>query len=122
IRSMLDGGGGAREAAVALVQMLAPMAPFLAEELWREALSNAASVHVSAWPSYDPDLAREERVILVVQVDGKVRDRVEVDAGASEETCREAALSSENTRRFLQGREIQQVIVRPPRLVNVVTA
>ena len=122
IRSTLDAGGGAREAAAALVQMLAPMAPFITDELWHEALGNSASVHVSAWPSYDPDLAREERVVLVVQVDGKVRDRVEVDAGASEETCREAALSSENTRRFLQGREIQQVIVRPPRLVNVVTA
>jgi leucyl-tRNA synthetase len=122
IRSTLDAGGGAREAAAALVQMLAPMAPFVAEELWREALGNAASVHVSAWPSYDPDLAREGRVVLVVQVDGKVRDRIEVDAGASEETCREAALSSENARRFLQGNEIRQVIVRPPRLVNVVTA
>ncbi|MEW6059481.1 MAG: leucine--tRNA ligase [Actinomycetota bacterium] len=122
IRSVLDAGGGAREAATALVQMLAPMAPFVTEELWREALGHAESVHVSSWPSYDPDLAREERVVLVVQVDGKVRDRVEVDAGASEETCREVALASENAARFLEGREIRQVIVRPPRLVNVVTA
>jgi leucyl-tRNA synthetase len=122
IRSALDAGHGARDAASALAQMLGPLAPFLAEELWREALGNPTSVHVSSWPSFDPELAREERVTLVVQVDGKVRDRVEVDASADEATCRELALASENARRFLDGREVRQVIVRPPRLVNIVTS
>jgi len=122
IRSALDAGQGARTASSALAQMLGPLAPFLAEELWREALGNPASVHVSSWPSFDPDLAREERVTLVVQVDGKVRDRLEVDASADEETCRELALASENARRFLNGRDVRRVIVRPPRLVNIVTS
>jgi leucyl-tRNA synthetase len=122
IRSTLDGGGAARGAVEALTLMLAPLAPFVAEELWREALGHEQSVHVSAWPSFDPELAREERVTLVVQVDGKVRDRIEVDAGISGDQARAAALASQNARRAIDGREIAQVIVRPPRLVNVVTA
>ncbi|TMK31674.1 MAG: leucine--tRNA ligase [Actinobacteria bacterium] len=122
IRSALDGGEGARDAASAVAQMLGPLAPFLADELWREALGNQTSVHVSSWPSFDPELARQERVTLVVQVDGKVRDRLGVDASADEATCRELALASENARRFLDGRRVSQVIVRPPRLVNIVTS
>jgi leucyl-tRNA synthetase len=121
MRAALDAGHGARDAAEKLTLMLAPLAPFLAEELWREVLGNDASVHVAAWPSFDPDLAREERVTMVIQVDGKVRDRVQVDAGASEEECRQLALASENARRFVEGREVRQVIVRAPKLVNVVT-
>jgi leucyl-tRNA synthetase len=122
IRSTLDRGEGARDASAALAQMLAPVAPFIAEELWREALGNLTSVHASAWPSFNSSLAREERVVLVVQVDGKVRDRIEVDADTDEAACRELALSSEKIRRVLDGREVRQVVVRPPRLVNVVTA
>jgi len=122
VRKTLDAGSGARAATAALVQLLAPMAPFVAEELWREAFGNDTSVHVSAWPSYDPDLAREERVVLVVQVDGKVRDRLDVDAGAGEDTCRELALASERARHAIAGREVVRVIVRAPRLVNFVTS
>ncbi|MFB3737913.1 MAG: leucine--tRNA ligase [Candidatus Velamenicoccus archaeovorus] len=121
MRSALDAGAGAREAAEAFALMLAPLAPFLAEELWREALGHRTSVHTASWPAFDPELARERRVTLVVQVDGKVRDRIEVEAEASEDACRELALASQNARRFLEGREIRQVIVRAPRLVNVVT-
>jgi leucyl-tRNA synthetase len=122
MRATLDAGGGAREAATALSLMLAPLAPFIAEELWREVLGNEASVHTSSWPTFDEELAREERVTLVVQVDGKVRDRIEVGPDAGEDECRELALASAKVRRALDGREIGQVIVRPPRLVNVVTA
>jgi leucyl-tRNA synthetase len=122
IRSTLDAGGAARAAAEALTQMLAPLAPFVSEELWREALGHADSVHLSTWPSFDPALAREERVTLVVQVDGKVRDRIDMDPGLPEDEYRAAALASENARRAIDGRELAQVIVRPPRLVNLVTA
>jgi leucyl-tRNA synthetase len=122
IRSVLDTGAGAREASVALVQMLAPMAPFVAEELWREVIGIDSSVHVSSWPVHDPSLAAEESVTLVVQVDGKVRDRIEVEADASEDRCRDLALASERARRAIDGREVRDVIVRAPRLVNLVTA
>jgi len=122
IRAVLDQGGGAREAATALVLMLAPLAPFAAEELWREALGNPESVHRAAWPAFDPGLAAVERVTMVVQVDGKVRDRLEVDASSTDEACRELALVSEKARRAIDGREVARVIVRAPRLVNIVTA
>jgi leucyl-tRNA synthetase len=122
IRSTLDAGGGARDASSALALMLAPLAPFAAEELWREILGNEASVHVAMWPSFDEELAREERVTLVVQVDGKVRDRIEVDADADEDACRELALGSAKVRTALDGREVAKTFVRPPRLVNLVTA
>jgi leucyl-tRNA synthetase len=121
MRSALDAGSGARESAELLVLMLAPFAPFLAEELWREALGHSESVHIASWPSFDPDLAREETVTLVVQVDGKVRDRVEIEADASEERCRELAMASAAAVKALSGRPVARVIVRAPRLVNLVT-
>jgi len=120
IRSTVDGGGGARGAAVALVQMLAPVAPFAAEELWREVLGEGSSVHVSAWPSYDPSLAMDETVTLVVQVNGKVRDKIDVVADISEADAEATARSSAGAQRALDGKTIDRVIVRPPKLVNIV--
>ncbi|MGH2635573.1 MAG: leucine--tRNA ligase [Actinomycetota bacterium] len=121
LRSALDAGGGGREAATALTLLLAPLAPFAAEELWRDVLINPDSVHAAAWPSFDPGMARQERVTLVIQVDGKVRDRLDVEPDASEQRCRELALASEKARRAIDGREVRKVIVRAPRLVNLVT-
>ena len=122
MRSALDAGEGAREAAAALTLMLAPLAPFASEELWREVLGNPSSVHTAVWPTFDETLARDERVTLVIQVDGKVRDRIEVDADADAQTCRDLALASEKARRAIDGRELAKVIVREPRLVNLVTS
>jgi leucyl-tRNA synthetase len=101
--------------------MLAPFAPFATEELWREVLKREGSVHVSRWPSFDEALAAEDTVTLVVQVDGKVRDKVEVPADADETRCLELARASENVRRAVGDREIAREIARPPRLVNLVT-
>jgi len=121
MRTALDGGGGALDAARALTLMLAPLAPYEAEELWRIALGNAQSVHLASWPSFDASLAAEERVTLVVQVDGKVRDTIEVEAGAGEERIRELASASANATRAIGEREIARVIAKPPKLVNIVT-
>jgi leucyl-tRNA synthetase len=121
IRSALDAGEGAREAAEVLTLLLAPLAPYLSEEVWREVLGHDTSVHVASWPSFDPALAREERVTLVVQVDGRVRDTIEVEAGISPEECERLARESEKARRALDGRDVVRVVVRPPRLVNLVT-
>jgi leucyl-tRNA synthetase len=121
MRRILDAGGGAGEAARLLVLMLAPIAPFIAEEMWRGELGGTESVHLQSWPSFDPQLAREETVTLVVQVDGKVRDRIEVPAEADEEACLKTALSSERVRRAVGGRSIERTIARPPRLINLVT-
>jgi leucyl-tRNA synthetase len=125
LRPALDSGvDGAvtREAAEKLVLMLAPMAPHIAEELWRDVLGHPDNVVTEArWPSWEEELAREEQVVLVVQVDGKVRDRITVEADATADQCRELALASARARAALDGREIDRVVVREPRLVNLVT-
>ena len=105
-----------------LAPMLAPFAPFAAEELWRVVLGERASVHVSSWPTYDPSLAAEDTVTLIVQVDGKVRDKIEVPADADDERCLELARASESARRAIGDTVIAKEIVRAPRLVNFVTA
>ena len=110
----------ARDAAERLVLLLAPLAPFVAEELWHR-LGHDRSVHLAAWPTYDPELVREEQVTCVIQVDGKVRDRVQVASDAGEGALRELALGSERVRAALGGREVARVVVVPPKLVNVVT-
>ncbi len=120
VRSRHAGTPAWREAIRALVLMLAPMTPHIAEELW-ERLGEPYSVHTQSWPAYDPELARAATITLVLQVDGKVRDRVEVPADLTEAQARELALSNEKVRRFLDGREVADVIVVPGRLVNVVT-
>ncbi|MGH2573595.1 MAG: leucine--tRNA ligase [Actinomycetota bacterium] len=120
LESGVDPASAALEAAEALVLMLAPIAPHIAEELWRESLAHSEPVALSPWPSWDEDLAREEQAVLVIQVDGKVRDRIPVSAEASESECRELALSSERARRAMGGREAKAVIVRPPKLANIV--
>ncbi len=112
--------GAEGEAAIrSLVQLLAPFTPFICEELW-SLLGEEYSVHRTPWPAYDPDLAKAETVTLVVQVNGKVRDRIEVEAGVPEETMKELALASPKLAPFTQGRDIVKTIVVPGKLVNVV--
>jgi leucyl-tRNA synthetase len=121
MRARLDAGEGARKAAEALAQMLAPFAPFAAEELWRGVLGHGESVHVSRWPGYDEALAAEDTVTMIVQVDGKVRDKIEVPVEADEGRVLELARASEKARRAIAGSEVVKEIVRAPKLVNFVT-
>jgi leucyl-tRNA synthetase len=121
MRRSLDAGGGALDAARALVPMLAPFAPYAAEELWRVELGEATSVHVSAWPTFDPAQVVDETVTLVVQVDGKVRDTIEVPADSDEAAVVAAARASAGVARALDGRTVHKEIVRAPKLVNFVT-
>jgi leucyl-tRNA synthetase len=121
MRASLDAGAGALGAARALAQMLAPFAPHAAEELWRTELGEADSVHRSSWPTFDPALVVQETVTMVVQVDGKVRDKLEVAADIAERDALELARASEGARRAIAGRDVAKEIVRAPRLVNVVT-
>ena len=113
--------GDLRLAAETLVLLLAPMAPFIAEELWRGVLRHPETIVFGPWPAWDEELTQEEEVVMVVQVDGRVRDRLTVPADSDEAACRDAALASERVRRSLDGQEVARVVVRPPRLVNVVT-
>jgi len=121
MRTALDAGAGARAAATVLTQLMAPLAPFAAEELWRVELGHETSVHRSSWPTFDPALAADESVTLVVQVNGKVRDKLEVAADIVEADALAAARASDGARRALEGSEVIKEIVRAPRLVNFVT-
>ena len=113
-------GPSRREGARALTLLLAPFAPYLSEELWHR-WGQAGSIHAQAWPTFDPALAAPEEVTLVVQVDGKVRDRLTVPAGLSKPAASDAALASPRAKAALDGRDVDRVVVVPDRLVNIVT-
>ncbi|HEX6336516.1 MAG TPA: leucine--tRNA ligase [Jiangellaceae bacterium] len=108
-----------REVVEPLVLMVAPVAPHIAEELWQR-LGHDESLAFAAFPEADPALLVEETVTCVVQVAGKVRDRLEVPPSADEETLRVLALDSKAVQRALDGRPVRKIIVRAPKLVNVV--
>ncbi|TDC47829.1 leucine--tRNA ligase [Jiangella ureilytica] len=108
-----------REAAEALVLMMAPVAPHVAEELWSR-LGHPESLVREPFPVADPVYLVEETVTCVVQVAGKVRDRLEVPPSISEDDLRALALESEAVQRSLDGRPVRTVVVRAPKLVNVV--
>ena len=102
-----------------LLKLMAPVTPHIAEELWG-ILRRPYSVHQQSWPVADPAVAAAEEITLVVQVNGKVRDRLTAPADISAEAAEERALASENVRRHLHGREPKKVIYVPGRLVNIV--
>jgi leucyl-tRNA synthetase len=99
--------------------MLSPLAPHLAEELWHR-LGHRATITYEPFPTADPGLLVSESVTMVVQVNGKVRDRIEVPADIDEAGARDAALRSEPVRHHMGGADPKKVIVRLPKLVNVV--
>jgi leucyl-tRNA synthetase len=108
-----------RFAVESYVVLLAPMAPHITEEIWR-ALGHQESVHLEIWPRFDPDLTRDETVTIVVQVNGKVRDRLQLDAGTPEEEVRRIALGREAVTRHLGGKAPDKVIYVPDKLVSIV--
>ncbi len=101
------------------VLLLAPFAPHHAEEMWA-GIGEPYSVHEQAWPAWDEALLRADEITLVVQVNGKLRDRIEAPADVSEETAKELALSSAKVRPHVEGREIRKSVYVPGRLVNLV--
>ncbi|MGH9180787.1 MAG: class I tRNA ligase family protein, partial [Acidimicrobiales bacterium] len=101
-----------------LLLLLAPMAPHICAELWEA--RHGDHVHDRPWPRADPDLVRPDSVTLVVQVNGKVRDRLEVDPSIGEAEAVAAALASPRIQEHLAGAAPRAVIARPPRLVNIV--
>jgi leucyl-tRNA synthetase len=117
----LHADGPSRDAAVdALVLLLAPFAPHITEELWQRR-GGTGSVHQQSWPVYDPAATRESVVTVVVQVNGKVRDRIELPAGTTEQALQSAALRSPKVEQAIAGKPIDRVVVVPDRLINIVT-
>ena len=109
-----------RRGGEAFVLMLAPLAPHLAEELW-EKLGHPETLAYQPWPDFDTELARDEQVTMVVQVNGKVRDRIQVAIGIGEEAAIALALASQRVQAHLGGRAPARVVARPPTLVNLVS-
>ncbi|MEE8470052.1 MAG: class I tRNA ligase family protein, partial [Dehalococcoidia bacterium] len=108
-----------KEAIDTLLLLLAPTAPHLTEELW-ERVGHVYSIHNQAFPSWGEELVAEDQVTLVIQVNGKLRDRVTVPVSITESEARELALSRERVRAHVDGKELKDVIYVPGRLVNVV--
>jgi len=113
--------------------LLAPMAPHISEELWSRLQSNRGSstksgqnlghkksIFLEKWPEYDPKLVKEEIVTLIIQVNGKVRDKIEVEVDIPEEEARKLAFSREKVQNWISGKEIKKVIFVPGKLINIV--
>jgi leucyl-tRNA synthetase len=108
-----------RQALETLLILLTPFSPHVSEELWQRTGHRDLLVHHS-WPAYDPELAKEETVTVVVQVNGKLRDKFEAAAGVSEREMRETALNLERIRAIIAGKEVRKVICIKNKLVNIV--
>ena len=107
------------EAVEKLLLLIAPMAPHMAEELWEWA-GRACSVHAQSWPAWDPALAADEVFTLVVQVNGRLRDRIELPVSVTEEEAKASALESDRVAPHVAGKETARVIYVPNKLVNIV--
>ncbi|MEX1004120.1 MAG: leucine--tRNA ligase [Acidimicrobiia bacterium] len=107
------------EAIRLVLLLLSPMAPHLSHELW-ERLGHGSMLATEPWPTWNPDLVARDVVTMVVQVNGKVRDRIEVSADIDAETAERTALASERIQEWVEGKPIRKVVARPPNIVNVV--
>jgi leucyl-tRNA synthetase len=123
-RKAIDSGCGpadpaVREAAESIAIMLSVVAPYTAEDMWNK-LGHQPSVARAAWPVLDPALLVQDSVICVVQVAGKVKDRLEVSPDIDPAELEKLAMASEAVLAALEGKGVRTVIVRAPKLVNVV--
>jgi leucyl-tRNA synthetase len=103
------------------ILLLTPFAPHIAEDLWQR-LGGKYSVTNQPWPKYDPKSLVEKEIVIIVQVNGKLRDKVLVEVGESEAKIKELALNTQRVQKHVAGKKIQNIIVVPNRLVNIVTS
>jgi leucyl-tRNA synthetase len=108
-----------REAVETVVVLLSPFVPHFAEELW-EALGHQESILRTPWPEYDREAIVEEEILIVIQVNGKLRDRMTIPAAYGEEQVKSWALKSERIQKLTEGKQIKRVILVPGKLVNIV--
>jgi leucyl-tRNA synthetase len=108
-----------REAIESVILLLSPFAPHVAEELWMELGHPTGSILSTPWPKHDPSALVRSRVEIVIQVNGKVRGRFEVEAGLSADALREKALAEPSVQKFLEGKTVRKAIVVPDKLINI---
>ncbi len=121
LNSLEDRQGITREELQTLLVLLAPLTPYTTEELW-ERLGHRDSIHKAPWPVFDLEAMRPDVVRLPVQVNGRVRDHIDIAYDASEEEVKQQALAAEKVERFVADQAVRRVIYVPGKLVNVVTA
>jgi len=102
-----------------LILLLAPMAPHLAEEIWNK-IEETNSIFSMKWPEYNKNLIEETKVTLIIQINGKVRDEIEVEIGISKEETERLAISQEKIKNWVMGKDIKKVIFVPDKLINIV--
>ena len=107
------------EYALNFLKLLNPIAPHITEELWNR-LGNESTIAYSNWPVFDIDKTKEEKVQMVVQVNGKVRGKMEIDVNTSKEEMESLAVTIDNVKKFIDGKEIVKVITIPAKMVNIV--
>jgi len=110
-----------KEAVEALVRMLSPFTPHMAEELW-ERLGHAGGIVAAGWPSFEESVAKAEEIVIPVQVNGKLRGRLTVPAGTSEDRLRELALADPQVAKYIEGKTVRKVVVAGGRLVSIVVS
>jgi leucyl-tRNA synthetase len=108
-----------RDTLETMMQLLAPMAPHITEEMWHMT-GHSGSIHLTSWPDYDEALTRDETFTLVVQVNGKVRERIEVPTSIAEDEVRKLALDNPRVASFIGDATVRNIIHVPGRLVNIV--
>ena len=109
-----------KEYAEGLVKLLNPIVPHITEEIWEVVFKKQETIANETWPSYDESKIIDETFTMIVQVNGKVRGKLEIDSNTSEEEMKERALTIENVKTFTDGKEIIKIIVIPKKLVNIV--
>ncbi|MBR3889770.1 leucine--tRNA ligase [bacterium] len=106
-------------AVISLIKLMSPVTVFMSDEIWHE-LGGTTSIHDEAWCEWDENLAKSSSITLVVQVNGKVKDKISVDEGLDNDELKEVALSSQKIKELTNGKEVVKVIVVPKKLVNIV--
>jgi leucyl-tRNA synthetase len=108
-----------KEAVESVILLLEPFVPHICEELW-ESLGHSGGIEASGWPSFDAEAAVEDELLIVVQVNGKLRGKITVEASAAEGDVKAAALNNDKVKSFMDGKSVKKVIYVPGKLVNIV--
>ena len=111
--------GVLREALETVAVLLSPIVPHICEELW-ETLGNSGSVSQVPWPAYDASVLQDAEIMIVVQINGKLRGRVNVSSGAAEEEIKRSVLQNPRIQEALKGQTVREIVLVPQKLVNLV--
>jgi leucyl-tRNA synthetase len=110
-----------RAAIETITILLCPIAPFITEEIWQEVLGHKGeSVHQMRWPSYQEELIAADEMVMMIQINGRLRDKIMVPAKIADDQLQEAVLERSKVKRYLEGKEVRRFIIVPEKLVNIV--